>query len=253
MSLTDLPWQYPALIALAVLTSSWLLRRGQRSLPMSRGEKLAVALGAFTGAMLGAKLPFVLGDWDGLWDGTAWFAHGKTIMTGLAGGYLGVELAKWTCAIRTKTGDTFAIPVASAVAIGRVACFQAGCCYGRPTRLPWGVVFPSAHDAVPRHPTQLYESAFHLLMVVLLVWLVRRPGGVGPHLRGQLVKLYILAYLAYRFASEFLRPEPSWMAGLTVYQWTALALAPIFIWLWWRDRTLSPEHWQSTAETQSST
>jgi len=88
---------------------------------------------------------------------------------------------------------------------------------------------------------------------VLLVWLVRRPGGVGPHLRGQLVKLYILAYLAYRFASEFLRPEPSWMAGLTVYQWTALALAPIFIWLWWRDRTLSPEHWQSTAETQSST
>jgi prolipoprotein diacylglyceryltransferase len=54
-------------------------------------------------------------------------------------------------------------------------------------------------------------------------------------LRGQLVKLYILCYLAYRFLTELIRPEPRLLLGLTGYQWAALALAPIFVWLWWRD------------------
>jgi phosphatidylglycerol:prolipoprotein diacylglycerol transferase len=53
--------------------------------------------------------------------------------------------------------------------------------------------------------------------------------------RGQLIKLYILAYLAYRFLTEFIRPEPRLLLGLTGYQWAALCLAPLFVWLWWRD------------------
>ncbi|MFO0903002.1 MAG: prolipoprotein diacylglyceryl transferase family protein [Pirellulales bacterium] len=254
----SLPWQYPALIVGAMLASGWLLRRSQKTLPIARWQKVAIGCAAFIGAMLGAKLPFVLGDWNGLWDGSAWFAHGKTIMTGLAGGYLAVEIAKWTLDVRVKTGDTFAIPVALAVAIGRVACFEAGCCYGLPTAWPWGVAFPSAGDALRRHPTQLYETAFHLALAALL-WscqrqLERRTDSWAEPLRGQLVKLYILAYLAYRFGSEFLRPEPHWLGGLTVYQWTALALAPIFIVLWLRDAS-SPcsERRRSTSESRHST
>ena len=54
-------------------------------------------------------------------------------------------------------------------------------------------------------------------------------------LRGQLIKLYILAYLAYRFLTEFIRPEPAWFLGLTGYQWAVVSLAPVFVWLWWRD------------------
>jgi hypothetical protein len=53
--------------------------------------------------------------------------------------------------------------------------------------------------------------------------------------RGQLIKLYILCYLAYRFGTELIRPEPRLWLGLTGYQWAALALAPVFVWLWRRD------------------
>ena len=54
-------------------------------------------------------------------------------------------------------------------------------------------------------------------------------------LKGQLIKLYILVYLGFRFCTEFIRPEPQLWLGLTAYQWAALVLAPIFIWLWRRD------------------
>jgi phosphatidylglycerol:prolipoprotein diacylglycerol transferase len=191
-----------------------------------------VGIGAFCGAMVGAKLPFLIAQYEPGEGFAAWMAHGKTIMGGIVGGYLGVEIAKWSLDVRVKTGDSFAAPVAVAVAIGRLACFQGGCCYGAPTTLPWGMRFPLAADAsdLPRHPTQLYEFAFHLLAAITLVVLQRRDVW-----RGQLMKAYLLAYCLYRFGSEFLRPEPTFWGGLTAYQWAALGLIPVFAGLWWRD------------------
>jgi phosphatidylglycerol:prolipoprotein diacylglycerol transferase len=220
-----------SLVMLAALTiCSLLLRRSQARLPLEWWEKMGIGCGAFCGAMIGAKLPFALADWNGLQSGAAWLADGKTIMCGIVGGYLGVEIAKWTLDIRVKTGDTFAVPVAVAVAIGRIACFVGGCCYGTPTRLPWGVTFLSAGDPLPRHPTQLYEAAFHLTMAGALGWLQQQ-----GKCRGNLIKMYILSYLAYRFLTEFIRPEARLLLGLTGYQWAAVALAPLFVWLWIRD------------------
>ena len=221
---------FTLIMMLAVGAGVYLSRRTQRGLPLSAGEKLGVALGAFCGAMLGAKLPFVLADWEGMLSGTAWFADGKTILCGLVGGYFGVELAKWTLGISVKTGDSFAVPVAVSVGIGRIACFFAGCCYGTHTQLPWGVVFPTA-GGQSRHPTQLYESAFHFVLAAILSGLQKR--GI---FRGQLIKVYILSYLLYRFASEFIRPEVKLWQGLTGYQWAALAMMPVFAGLWVRDR-----------------
>ena len=192
-------------------------------------EKFFIGLGAFCGAMFGAKLPFVLSDWEGLRSGAAWFANGKTILCGLVGGYFGVELAKWMLGVRVKTGDSFAVPVAAAVGVGRLGCFYAGCCYGTPTTLPWGIVFPAV-DSVPRHPTQVYEAAFHLGAAGILLWLQRR--GI---FRGQLIKLYILSYLVYRFITEWIRPEAKLAGGMTGYQWAALVMALLFFWLWIRD------------------
>jgi phosphatidylglycerol:prolipoprotein diacylglycerol transferase len=211
----------------AVTVAIVLSRKRQAAIGLSRRERLGIALGAFCGAMIGAKLPFALSDWEGLLTGRAWLDSGKTIVFGLVGGYFGVELMKSMLGIRVKTGDSFAVPVASAVAIGRLACFVAGCCFGTVTTLPWGVDFG---DGQPRHPTQLYESAFHLAAAFGLASLQRR--GL---LRGQLIKLYILSYLSYRFLTEFIRPEPVLALGLTGYQWACLGLAPVFVGLWVRD------------------
>jgi phosphatidylglycerol:prolipoprotein diacylglycerol transferase len=220
---------YTLIMIAAVSTGVWLSRRTQAGLPLSPKQRLGIGLGAFCGAMLGAKLPFVFADWPGLLSGAAWFSNGKTILCGLVGGYFGVEIAKWALEVHVKTGDSFAVPVAAAVGIGRIACFVGGCCYGTPTDLPWGVVFRNVDD-LPRHPTQLYEAVFHLLAASILWQMQKR-----QLFRGQLIKLYILAYLVYRFATEYLRPEARLWSGLTGYQWACLALAPLFIGLWVRD------------------
>lgn len=219
--------RYTLVMLTAILLGSALLRRKQARLPLAWWQKLGLGLGAFCGAFLGAKLPFALYYWQEVSGGPLWFADGKTIMFGIVGGYLGVEVTKWALEIRVRTGDSFAIPVALSVALGRLACFIGGCCYGAPTSLPWGVTFANVDG--PRHPTQLYEFAFHLGAVVFLWQCERR-----DWFRAQRLKLYILAYLVFRFVTEFLRPEPILALDLTAYQWASLALLPLFILLWWQ-------------------
>ena len=221
---------YTLIMVLAVGTGAITAKRSQQALELGSLEKFALGLGAFCGAMLGAKLPFVLYDRAGLMTGAAWFSNGKTILCGLVGGYLGVEVTKWALGVRVKTGDSFAVPVALAVGLGRIACFVGGCCYGTATALPWGVVFPAV-DQVARHPTQLYEAGFHLTAAVVLSGLRAR-----GYFRGQLVKLYIISYAGYRFLTEFIRPEPQLWAGWTAYQWAALGIVPLFGVLWWYDQ-----------------
>ncbi|MEZ6150890.1 MAG: prolipoprotein diacylglyceryl transferase [Pirellulaceae bacterium] len=224
---------YPTIILAALVCGALILRRAQSRLALPAEQRLAIGMAAFCGAMLGAKLPFVLGgligNWRSLLDGTVWFSNGKTIMCGLVGAYFAVELTKWMLHIRTKTGDSFVVAAAVAIAIGRLGCLAAGCCYGLPTTLPWGLRC-AAIDNLTRHPTQLYESTFHALMAVLMIYGQR----VGLW-RGQWAKFYILSYMFYRFFSETLRPEARLSWGLTAYQWFALAIAPVFIALWWYD------------------
>jgi phosphatidylglycerol:prolipoprotein diacylglycerol transferase len=191
-------------------------------------KRAALGLAAFVGGSLGGKLPFALARPDGWLDGTAWLSDGKTIVAGLIGAYLAVELAKWLLGVRVKTGDTFALPLALALAVGRWGCFFNGCCYGTPTTLPWAVRFG---DGQLRHPTQVYESLFHFGMALVL-WQFM----MHDLLPGQRLKFYLIAYGLYRFATEFIRPEPAWWLGLTFYQWGALALAVGLAGQWLADR-----------------
>jgi prolipoprotein diacylglyceryltransferase len=198
-------------------------------------NRLALALAAFIGGALGGKLPFALQQPRWWIDAAAWLSDGKTIVTGLIGAYLAVELTKVALGIRTKTGDAFALPLAFALAVGRWGCFFNGCCYGTPTDLPWGVPFEHKEpdgsiSLVLRHPTQIYESIFHLSMAIVLVLLFRH-----ELLRRQRLKFYLIAYGLYRFLTEYIRPEPAWWLGLTFYQWAALAMVVGLSIQWWFD------------------
>jgi len=234
---------YMAIMLSAMIVGGVLLRTFQQKLPLTWWEKWTLGIGAFCGAMIGAKLPFALYHWEGLLSGTVWFAHGKTIIAGLLGGYFGVELAKWILHIRTKTGDSYVVPVAVSIAIGRWGCFVAGCCFGTTCEHAWGFEFPLAPDAgtILRHPTQVYESIFHLACAVVFLGLWR--AGMW---KGQLFKLYLTTYLLYRFFTEWIRPEPEWVLGLTAYQWASLAAVVVMLLLMWRDQRDSKSETQAT-------
>ncbi len=207
--------------ALFMLLALGVFVGARRALPQSLAlaavpwrKRVLLALVAFVGGALGAKVPFVLGLVS---TNTLWLADGKTITTGLMAAYVAVELAKLALGIAVKTGDTFALPLALALAVGRWGCFFNGCCYGQPTSLPWGVDFG---DGIRRHPTQIYESLFHLILATFL-WLLQR----HDLLRYQRLKVYLLAYCAFRFSTEFIRPEAVWALGLTFYQWVTVLFA----------------------------
>jgi len=117
-----------------------------------------------------------------------------------------------------QTADAFAPGIALGQAIGRQGCFAAGCCWGKPTTLPWGVKFSElGHEitGVPidqhLHPTQLYESFSALIFFVLLIWLHRHKS-----FRGQVILTYGVLYATARFVIEFFRDDPRGdIAGLT--------------------------------------
>jgi len=182
---------------------------------LPRGERFALAGAGFVGGVIGAKLPFAIRD--GFADESAWLADGKTIVTALIGAYVAVEVVKRFLRIRVSTGDGYAIPLALALGVGRWGCFFNGCCYGTECGLPWGTDFG---DGITRHPTQAYESIFHIAMAGILIGLAG-----FDRLRGHRLQLYLIAYSIYRFATEFIRPEPLAFAGLTFYQWACMSLA----------------------------
>lgn len=101
-------------------------------------------------------------------------------------------------------------------AVGRWACLFEGCCYGQPTDLPWGVLFPT--HAEPLHPTMIYESLANLVIFATLWQVDKRK----PFL-GFTSALYLISYSSARFLIEFLRGDPAEMVlGLRLAQWVCL-------------------------------
>jgi phosphatidylglycerol:prolipoprotein diacylglycerol transferase len=109
-----------------------------------------------------------------------------------------------------KTADACAPGIAIGNFFGRQGCFAAGCCWGKPTSLPWGMKFTElGHEitGVPTdiylHPTQLYESFAMLIVFVFLLWLHKH-----RRFSGQVILFYALLYSVIRFGIEFLRDDP---------------------------------------------
>ena len=196
------------------------LRRGAGD-PLPAERRLVVLAAAIVGAALGSKLLAIAAapppTLAGLLDIRVLMA-GKTIVGGLLGGLAATELVKWRVGERTATGDLYVFPLIVGIAIGRVGCFLTGLAddtYGTATALPWGIDFG---DGIRRHPTQLYEIAFLALLAGALAWRARR-----PYPRGDLFKLFMAGYLAWRFGVDFIKPAHVTLLGITPIQLACLA------------------------------
>jgi phosphatidylglycerol---prolipoprotein diacylglyceryl transferase len=148
---------------------------------------------------------------------------GKSVLGGLAGAYAGAVLTKRIVGYRCSTGDLFAPAVALGMGVGRVGCLLTEQ-IGTPTALPWGVAVsaetaasmpmcPTCAPGVPMHPSFAYEIAFHAVAFAALLWLRPR-----VPVRGELFKVYLLAYGLFRFAVEFVRGNPPVWHGLSYSQ-----------------------------------
>jgi prolipoprotein diacylglyceryltransferase len=199
----------------------FILRRrvGDSAVPLE--TNLWLLVGCIFGAWAGSKLLAWAESPQFYWplrhDPTA-LLGGKTIVGGLLGGWAGIELAKKILGITRSTGDAFVYPLALGTAIGRLGCFFTGLSdrtYGIATTLPWGVDFG---DGIARHPTQLYESIFVLILAAILYFTLR--GRTLPP--GTRFRLYFAGYFLFRFVVEFIKPRETPLLGLSAIQLAAL-------------------------------
>jgi len=199
-------------------------------------------------ALVSSKLWFIFSMWDYYVANPReifsmeTFQSAGTFYGGVIGGILWVVLyAHFQKMPLLGVLDLAAAPVALGHSIGRVGCFMAGCCYGKPTSLPWGVTFtnPIAERIagtplnVSLHPTQLYEAGAEFLNFLLLVWL-----GTRQRFAGQLVGAYFILYGIERGAIEFLRADPGrtmmFHDAVSLMQIVSVGLILTGGYLWWR-------------------
>ena len=199
-----------------------LFLRERRRFPTTADLTLSIRLALITGAILGAAIGSRLSWW--LEDPVVAFAHfpdvvammqGKSILGGLLGGVVGVEIAKWRTRVRDSTGDAFVAPIIVALIIGRIGCQLTGLSdhtAGLPSAHAWAWDFG---DGIGRHPTALYEIAFLVVWAGVIAMLAPRLDQ-----RGDRFRLLLLGYLGFRFFIEYLKPLPfAYAFGLSGLQW----------------------------------
>ncbi|HOX05993.1 MAG TPA: prolipoprotein diacylglyceryl transferase [Planctomycetota bacterium] len=255
---------YGTMLMVGFLLAVWMARRRSAALGLEKVEVFDMGIFAIVGGVLGARLLHVVIYWPDYfvsramwpewmgpfgWLGAmlATWKGGLVFYGGLGGGIL----ALWLYTRRRKIPfvdvlDFVAAPAAVGLAMTRIGCFLNGCCFGRVAGdLPWGVTYPQhSHvyalfengqlcgfrEAVPVHPTQLYETLAALAMAVLIWWLIwpRRTFAGGP------ACAFGLLYALWRFCNEFLRADtfadgPSLVPlNLSVFQHISVGLMLVF-------------------------
>lgn len=221
---------------LAILTGvqvyRWIKRsKGQPAI--TEGSSFTVLLGCIVGAGIGNKLVFAV-EYPQLWSEHGWhtLAQGQSIIGGLLGGLVGVEIAKKISGIQHSTGDDFVLPIMVGTIIGRIGCFLAGLhdsTFGLPTTLVWGIDFG---DGVARHPTQIYDM-LAVSGLGLLLW--SNQARLTP-VSGLSFKLYLAGYLGWRLLIDSIKPVPySYWLNLSGIQWVCIVVLLLYLPLLVRD------------------
>lgn len=193
-------------------------------------KALWVVVGATLGAALGSKILYWFEDPVKTlenWNNLIYLIEGKTIVGGLLGGLIGVEIAKKWIGWTRSTGDDFVLPLAVGMMIGRIGCFLTGLddhTYGVATKWITGVDFG---DGIMRHPTQLYEIFFLLFLIIVLNYYKKKQIGW----EGLLFQLFMLCYLLFRLFIDSIKPTPHPYWILNNIQIASLLGIGYYIWL----------------------
>ena len=232
-------YTYGVLLAAAYLLGLQLALVRARARGLDQNRVMDLGIWIIVSALVGAKLLLLIVEWD-----TYGRSPGELLTLVRSGGVfyggliVAVIVALWylwrhRMPVWTVT-DVFAPGIALGHVIGRMGCFFAGCCFGRPADVPWAVTFTSPYAAenvgtpinIPLHPTQLYEAGAELLILGLLLFTERK----GRPFPGRTFWGYMLLYAISRFVIEMYRGDPRGLVGaFSTSQFVSLLIIPISI------------------------
>jgi len=232
-------YTYGVLLAAAYLLGLKLAMVRARARNLDHTRVLDLGIYIIISALLGAKLLLLVTDWRTftsspgelltLLRSGGVFYGGLIVAVAVSLWYIRrVGLPLWT------TCDVFAPGIALGHVVGRLGCLFAGCCYGKPTDLPWGITFTDPFAAAnvgtplnrPLHPTQLYEAGAEALILIILLATESR----GRRFAGRTFWLYMLLYAISRFIVEIFRGDPRGNVGIfSTSQFISVLLAPLAI------------------------
>jgi phosphatidylglycerol---prolipoprotein diacylglyceryl transferase len=249
-------YTYGVLAAVGFLVGLWLAYRQAPRAGLNPHGVWNLGVYGILAALLMSKMWLIFSAWDYYVAhpseifSMATFQSAGTFYGGIMGGIVWVVLyTRFQKMPLLAVLDVVAAPIALGHAIGRIGCFVAGCCYGKPTSLPWGVTFtsPVAQTIagtplnVSLHPTQLYEAGAEFLNF-LLIWL-----GARQRFTGQLIGAYFVLYGIERGTIEFFRGDPGrtmmFHGTVSLMQIVSAVLIVAGASLWWRGlraRSMAP-------------
>ena len=245
-------YTYGVLLAAAYLLGLKLAMVRAKARGLDANRVLDLGIYIIISALIGAKLLLLITDFE------TFISNPRELLTlARSGGvfYGGLILAVSVALVYIRkvglplwtTTDVFAPGIALGHVIGRFGCLFAGCCYGKPTTMPWGITFTDPFAAAnvgtplgtPLHPTQLYEAGAELLILIVLLTTERK----GRPFPGRTFWLYMLVYAISRFIIEFYRADERGTVGMfSTSQFISLVLAPLaVIMLVYLARAKTPE------------
>lgn len=207
----------------SVLGSLWFVRRAEAR-GLERVDAIDLTLVVLVSGFIGARLLHVFYEDPGYyrvqpWDVLKIWNGGFVFLGGVVASF---AAALTFCQVKRMPfwfwADAAALPISVAYAVGRLACFFNGCCYGRECDLPWAVHF----DGVARHPTQLYASGWEFVLLVVL-------SRLEPRLKtsGVLFNLWLFGHAVGRLLMEEFRADfrGDLLIGYSLGSFMALVLA----------------------------
>lgn len=193
----------------------YLFLRKKTTDTISGTNRLSIILGAVIGAFLGSRIIGFLENpvFPHSLETLVNILNYKTIMGGLFGGLLGVELSKKIIGEQQSSGDLFVFPILLGIFIGRIGCVLSGInefTYGKETTFFMGM---NLGDGLLRHPLALYELIFVIFLSLFLLKIKNR-----ELKNGLLFQYFMISYFAFRFGIEFLKPNVFFVFGLSTIQ-----------------------------------